>query len=333
MSITISNCGYQVSVSSYDTMAEIPTSTRALVEPKLEPLVSVRSHVPSEAMTAGLLGTERTGHGVRIRDDGLIVTVGYVISEADEIWIGTHDGMVAPGVVIGNDFQSGLALIKPTLPLPGPVMKLGRSRDLNVGDAVTVAGSAGVEPQEVEAQVVARREFAGRWEYLLDDAIFTAPPHQHWSGAALIDLDGQLRGIGSLIIQGFEVDDEPLTVNMFVPIELILPVVDEICENGRRLAPARPWLGVLAHDEEGELTIVGVYRNCPADDAGLRPGDIVMQVDGQPIYSLAHLFRSIWSLGDAGVDVSLTILRNSKRQEVVIKSAERATFLFKGTVQ
>jgi S1-C subfamily serine protease len=314
-------------------MAEIPRSTQALVEPKLEPLVSVRSHVPNEAMTAGLLGTERSGHGVRIRDDGLIVTVGYVISEADEIWIGTHDGMVAPGVVIGNDFQSGLALIKPTLPLPGPVMTFERSRDLNVGDAVTVAGSAGVEPQEVQAQVVARREFAGRWEYLLDDAIFTTPPHQHWSGAALIDLDGQLRGIGSLIIQGFEVDDAPLTVNMFVPIELLLPFVDEICDHGRRLAPARPWLGVLAHDEEGELTIVGVYRNCPADDAGLRPGDIVMQVNGQPIYSLAHLFRSIWSLGDAGVDVSLTILRNSKRQEVVIKSAERATFLFKGTVQ
>ncbi len=314
-------------------MPKIPRSTETLTEPTLGPLVSIKSHVPDDAMTAGLLGTERSGHGVRIRDDGLIVTVGYVISEADEIWIGSYDGMAAPGVVIGNDFQSGLALIRPTIPLPGPAMKLGQSQDLKIGDAVTVAGSAGIEPQEVEAQVVARQEFAGRWEYLLDDAIFTAPPHQHWSGAALIDLDGQLRGIGSLIIQGFEVNGAPRTVNMFVPIELLLPVIDEICDHGRRLAPPRPWLGLLAHDEEGELTIVGVYRNCPADDAGLRPGDIVTQVNGQPIDGLAHLFRSVWGLGDAGVDVPLTILRNSKPRETVVKSSQRAAFLWKGTVQ
>jgi S1-C subfamily serine protease len=294
-------------------MAEIPRSTEAPTEPTLEPLVSVRSHVPDDAMTAGLLGTERSGHGVRIRDDGLIVTIGYVISEADEIWIGSSEEMAAPGVVVGNDFQSGLALIRPTIPLPGPAMGLGQSRNLKLGDAVTVAGSAGVEPQEVQAQVVARQEFAGRWEYLLDDAVFTAPAHQHWSGAALIDSDGQLCGIGSLI--------------------LLVPVIDEICEHGRRLGPPRPWLGVLAHDEEGEVSIVGVYRNCPADNAGLRPGDIILRVDDQPIYSLAHLFRSIWSLGDAGVDVPLTLLRNSIRQETVVKSSERAAFLRKGTVQ
>ncbi|MCZ6497670.1 MAG: S1C family serine protease [Gammaproteobacteria bacterium] len=314
-------------------MPKIPQFTEAITESALEPLVSVRSHVPDNAMTAGLLGTERSGHGVRIRDDGLIVTVGYVVSEADEIWIGSYDGMAAPGVVIGNDFQSGLALIKPTIPLPGSVMKLGRPQDLNRGDAVTVAGSVGIEPQKIQAQVVARQEFAGRWEYVLDDAIFTAPPHQHWSGGALIDLDGLLHGIGSLIIQGFEVNGSLRTVNMFVPIELILPVIDEICDHGRRLAPPRPWLGILAHDEEGELTIVGVYRNCPADDAGLRPGDIVTKVNGQPIHGLANLFRSVWKLGDAGVDVPLTILRNSERRETVVKSSQRAAYLWKGTVQ
>ena len=314
-------------------MAEIPRSTEALTEPALEPLVSVRSHVPEDAMTAGLLGTERSGHGVRIRDDGLIVTIGYVISEADEIWIGSSDHMAAPGVVVGNDFQSGLALIRPTIPLPGPIMRLGRARDLNIGDAVTVAGSAGIEPQDLRAEVVARQEFAGRWEYLLEDAVFTAPPHQHWSGAALIDLDGRLCGIGSLIIQGFEVNDETRNVNMFVPIESVVPIIDELCDHGRRLAPPRPWLGVLAHDEDDEITIVGVYQNSPADHARLRPGDIVLEVGGQPMFGLAQLFRSVWSLGDAGIDVHLTILRNSKRREIVVKSSERAAFLRKGTVQ
>ena len=314
-------------------MSEIPRPTETLIEPALEPLVSVKTHVPDDAMSAGLLGTERSGHGVRIRDDGLIVTIGYVVSEADEIWIGSHDESAAPGVVIGNDFRSGLALIKPTTPLPGPVMKIGQSRNLGVGDAVTVAGSNGVDPQDIEAQVVARQEFAGRWEYLLEDAIFTAPPHQNWSGAALIDLEGQLCGIGSLVIQGFEVDDAQRTVNMFVPIDLLTPVIDELCDHGRRLSPSRPWLGVLVHDEDGELTVVGVYRNCPADEAGLRPGDILLQIQDQPLHSLAHFFRSVWSLGDAGVDVPLTILRNSKRQQIVIKSSERAAFLHKGIVQ
>ena len=314
-------------------MTDIPQSTESFTEAELEPLVSIRSRVPENAMSAGLLGTERSGHGVRIRDDGLIVTIGYVISEADEIWIGSHDDMAAPGIVVGNDFQSGLALIKPTIPLPGPAMKIGRSQDLAIGDAVIVAGSAGTEPQDVQAQIVAQQEFAGRWEYLLDEAIFTAPAHQNWSGAALIDLDGRLCGIGSLVIQGFEVDGEPRTVNMFVPIELLVPVIDEICAHGRRLTPPRPWLGILVHDDEDELTIVGVYSKCPADNAGLRPGDVVLQVDDQPIDSLARLFRSIWSLGNAGVDVPLSISRNSKRQKVVIKSAERAAFLRKGTIQ
>jgi S1-C subfamily serine protease len=314
-------------------MSELPRPTETLIEPALEPLVSVKTHVPDDAMTAGLLGTERSGHGVRIRDDGLIVTIGYVVSEADEIWIGSHDESAAPGVVIGNDFQSGLALIKPTIPLPGPVMKIGQSRDLRVGDAVTIAGSNGIDPQDIEAQVVAKQEFAGRWEYLLEDAIFTAPPHQNWSGAALINLEGQLCGIGSLVIQGFIVDGAHRTVNMFVPIDLLTPVIDEICDHGRRLSPPRPWLGILVHDEDGELTVVGVYRKCPADEAGLRPGDILLQIQDQPLHSLAHFFRSVWSLGDASVDVPLTILRNSKRQKIVIKSSERAAFLHKSIIQ
>ena len=316
-----------------ETMTEAPSSSEKLSKATLEPLVSVRSRIPEDAMSAGLLGTERSGHGIRIREDGLIVTIGYVVTEADEIWIGSHEGSASAGVVIGHDFQSGLALIKPTTPLPGPVMALGKSCDIGVGDAVTVVASAGVEPQDIDAQVVSRQEFAGRWEYLIDGAIFTAPPHQNWSGAALINLDGQLVGVGSLVIQGFEVNGSLRNVNMFVPIDLLVPVIDEICAHGRRLTPPRPWLGVLVHDEDGELTIVGTYRDCPADDAGLRPGDTVLQVDDQPIHNLGHLFRSIWSLGDAGVEVPLTILRNSKRQKIVVKSSDRTAFLRKGTVQ
>ena len=308
-------------------------SARTSREPLLEALVSIRAHIPDDAMSAGLLGTERSGHGVRVHDDGLILTIGYVISEAEEIWIGSHDGRAVPGFVVGNDFRSGLAMIRPMMPLPGKSVRIGSSDALEVGDTVWVAGSRRAEPQLIDAQVVAKQEFAGRWEYVLDEAIFTAPPHESWSGAALMDANGRLCGVGSLVIQGFETDDTVHTVNMFVPIDVLTPVMDEISLRGRRSAPPRPWLGMLVHDDNDTLVVVGIYRDCPADKAGLRPGDVVLRVDGRPVHNLAHMFRTVWSLGDAGVDVPLLVLRDAQLQEATIKSAPRGEFLWKGTLQ
>ena len=300
---------------------------------ELEALVSIKAYIPEDAMTAGLLGTERSGHGVRIRDDGLIVTIGYLINEAEDIWVTTDGGLSAPAFVVGHDFRSGLALIKPNMPLDGPSVKLAAKDVLKVGDAVVVASSADSDPQIVEAQVLARQEFAGRWEYLLEEAIFTAPPHPSWSGAALTNLDGELCGIGSLVIQGFELRGDQRTVNMFVPIQTVSGAIDEICEHGRRLEPPRPWLGMLVHDEDDELTVVGVYRNCPADAAGLQPGDIIIRVGNHEVYGLGHFYRTMWSTGPAGVEIPLTVLRGSNRRELVIESAERNAHLHKGTVQ
>jgi len=264
-------------------MSESARATEIVDQGYLKALVAVKAYVPEDAMTAGLLGTERTGHGVRIRDDGLIITIGYLVNEAQEIWVTTEDGFSSPAFVVGNDFRSGLALIRPTMALEGPSLPLAARDVLRIGDDVVLAGSAGAEPQIVEAQVVARQEFAGRWEYLLDEAIFTAPPHPSWSGAALIDDDGRLCGIGSLVIQGFELRGEQRTVNMSVPIETIAGAIDEICEHGRRLEPPRPWLGMLVHDEGEELTVVGVYKHCPADAAGAQPGDVIIHVAGHDV--------------------------------------------------
>ena len=148
--------------------------TRMPREPLLEALVSIRAHIPEDAMSAGLLGTERAGHGIRVRDDGLILTIGYVINEADEIWIGSHDGRAVPGFVVGNDFRTGLALIRPMMPLSGRSVPIGSSESLRVGEPVWIAGSGRADPQVVDAEIVAKQEFAGRWEYVLDEAIFTA---------------------------------------------------------------------------------------------------------------------------------------------------------------
>src|SRR5690606_17288363 len=295
-----------------------------------EAMVSIRARIPADAMSAGLLGTERVGHGVRIREDGLIATIGYVVHEAEQVWIVAGDAAV-PGFVVGNDYDSGLALVKPSMPLLGPVLRLGTAATLAVGDEVTVIGSSG-EDQVLEAYVVAKQEFAGRWEYVLDEAVFTAPPHESWSGAALLDGAGALCGLGSLVIQGFEVNGTLATVNMFVPIDLLVPIIDEVVEHGRKLAAPRPWLGMLVHDDQQDLTIVGVYRNCPADRAGLRPGDVVIGVNHEPVNGLANMFRRIWELGEAGVDVPIQVLRDTDRLEVVVRSADRVAFQRKGTL-
>jgi S1-C subfamily serine protease len=177
------------------------------------------------------------------------------------------------------------------------------------------------------------QEFAGRWEYVLDQAVFTSPPHESWSGAALVDSEGRLCGLGSLVIQGFEIDGKRNDVNMFVPIDLLVPIIDEICSNGRRLAPPRPWLGMLVHDDQNDLTVVGVYRNCPADKAGLRPGDVIIGIDDEPVVGLANMFRRVWSLGSAGVEVPLKVMRNAEKMELTVQSADRAGFQRKGTLQ
>ncbi len=314
-------------------MSESTQTTSVLERVELEALVSIKAYIPEDAMTASLLGTERTGHGVRIRDDGLIVTIGYLINEAEDIWVTTEDGLSSAAFVVGNDFRSGLALIKPTMPLPGPSMPIAESDELKVGDAVVMAASTESEPQTVEAQVLARQEFSGRWEYLLEEAIFSAPPHPSWSGAALTNLEGELCAIGSLVIQGFEVQGEQRTVNMSVPVQALAGAIDEICEHGRRLEPPRPWLGLLVHDEDDELTIVGVYRNCPADAAGLQPGDIIVRVGNHEVYGLGHFYRTMWSLGPAGTDIPITVLRDTTRHELVVASVERMAHLRKGTVQ
>jgi S1-C subfamily serine protease len=294
-------------------------------------LVSITAHVPEDAMSAGLLGTERVGHGVRIREDGLIATIGYVVHEAENLWIGTRDTVV-PGFVMGYDFDSGLALVKPSLPLHGPAMPIGSADSLAVGDSVTVMSSGGKE-HSIAARVVAKQEFAGRWEYVLDQAVFTTPPHDSWSGAALVDDQDRLCGLGSLVIQGFETPKGTSTVNMFVPIELLAPIVDEICVHGRRPTPPRPWLGMLVHDDQHDLTVVGVYRNCPADKAGLRPGDVILGIDDEPVVGLANMFRRVWSLGAAGVDVPLNVLRNTEKMQLKVRSGDRAGFQRKGTLQ
>jgi S1-C subfamily serine protease len=297
----------------------------------LDSVVSISAYVPDDAMTATLLGTERGGHGVVIRDDGLIVTIGYLIAEAESVFIGTGADRTVPAYVVGYDHETGFGLLCPTLPLERPAMPLGRAAELTVGEPVLVAGSAG-EGSVVSARVAARQEFAGRWEYLLEEAIYTVPAHPEWAGAALVDRRGHLCGIGSLLVHDGESAEREAAANLFVPIDILLPVLDEICRYGRRRSRPRPWLGLLVHDDGSQLLVAGVYRNCPGDLAGIAPGDVIVALGGLPAGRLADFFRHLWSLGAAGIEVPLTVMRDGQLLELKIRTADRESFFRKGTI-
>jgi S1-C subfamily serine protease len=296
-------------------------------------VVGLRALVPSDAFTAEILGTERVGHGALIRNDGIILTIGYLITEAETVWISLSGGRTVPGHVLGYDQETGFGLVQALAHLDEPVLPLGRSSKAEVGMRVVVAGSGG-RSRSVAARIIAKQEYAGYWEYLLEEAIYTAPAHPFWGGTALIGPAGDLLGIGSLQIQasssgaGRREADE---ANMIVPIDLVKPILDDLTTIGRPSRPARPWLGLYATEIGTSVALLGVAARGPAQEAGLREGDIVLAAGGSTVSSLAGLFRRIWAMGDAGVTVPLTVNREGRTFEVSLRSTDRRSLL-KGPV-
>jgi S1-C subfamily serine protease len=290
-------------------------------------VVGLRARVPADAFTAETLGTERAGQGVVIRADGLILTVGYLIAEAEEVWLTTNQGRVVQGHALAYDYASGFGIVQALGDLETSFLPLGDSRRLAPGEHVVVAGAGG-RTHSLTAQVVARQEFAGYWEYLLDDAIFTAPAHPNWGGTALIGSKGDLLGIGSLQLQHLAQSGQVVPLNMMVPIDLLKPILDDLLTHGRVSRAPRPWLGLYAQEDENEhVVIVGLAGDGPAQRAGLKASDVVHAVAGESITSLAGFYRAIWSLGKAGVDVPFTLEREGDRFDVSVTSADRDRFM------
>ncbi len=295
----------------------------------LSAVVSLRATVPEDAYTAETLGTVREGQGAVIRADGLVLTIGYLIMEAQEIWLTTGEGRLVQGHPLAYDYASGFGLVQAFGGLDTPVLGLGDSRRAVPGTDVVVAGAGGRQ-KSVSATVVARQEFAGYWEYLLDDAIFTAPSHPHWGGTALIGPKGDLLGIGSLQLQHQASGGRVVPLNMMVPIDLLKPILDDLLTHGRVQTPPRPWLGLYAAEDEGQAVIIGLAGEGPAKRAGLRAGDIIRAVAGQTVLSLNELYRGLWALGAAGVDVPLTIEREGDQFDVTVTSGDRSRFMKTG---
>jgi len=288
-------------------------------------IVKLRAVVPENAFTAGILGSERVGNGVVINSDGLILTIGYLIIEATDVWLTPLHGEEVAGHALAYDQVTGFGLVMP-LQNPGvPALRVGSSTDLRAGAKAEVLSYAEfAKPYPVD--VCARREFAGAWEYLLDDAIFTVPAHPHWSGAALIDEGGSLVGVGSLLVRE-ALGGEELNTNMFVPIDLLKPILGDLTMRGRVDRQSRPWLGVYAVELTGKVYITGVADGSPAQLADIREGDLISQVGEQDVRTLAEFYRRLWSLGPAGVGIPLTAKRGGTRLHIDVRSVDRTALL------
>jgi S1-C subfamily serine protease len=291
----------------------------------LNSLVGLRAVIPADAFTAETLGTERAGNGVVIRD-GVVLTIGYLITEAQTIWLHPAETAPVPGHVLAYDQETGFGLIQALARLDLPTLPLGRSKDTRVGDPVVVAGAGG-RKHSVVARIAAKQEFAGNWEYVLDEAIFTAPAHPFWGGTAMIGADGALLGVGSLQVQQARESGTPEPLNMIVPIDILKPILEDLLTLGRPNHPPRPWLGLNAAEIDDKIVVARVSAGGPARRADLRTGDIVLAVAGTKVSDLAAFFRKVWSLGRAGVEVPLSIHRDGRTFEVRVISGDRNRFL------
>ncbi|MGA8708946.1 MAG: S1C family serine protease [Steroidobacteraceae bacterium] len=292
-------------------------------------VVLLHTEVGEDAYTASILGTDRIGHGVVIRsaERQLVLTIGYLITEAESVWLTDYAGRVVEAYPLAFDPISGFGLVQPLGTLQAPPLQRGSASDLAVGDRVIVVGHGGAR-HSLEARLIARREFAGYWEYLLEDALFTAPPHPQWGGTALVGEDGLLLGIGSLFVEE-SMAQERFDANMFVPIDLLAPVLEDMVEIGRPRRQPRPWLGIYTAEQSEHVIVAGLTRDGPAHRAGLHLGDTIVAVCGQRVSSLPQFLRGVWSAGPAGAPISLTLSRGRESLHVDVQSASREDFLKK----
>jgi S1-C subfamily serine protease len=292
----------------------------------LSSIVGLHSIIPGDAFTAETLGTERAGNGVVI-DDGLVLTIGYLITEAEAVWLHLGDGRVMEGHALGFDSVTGFGLVQALGRMNIEPLSIGSSAATEIGDRVVVGGAGG-RTRSVASQIAAKQEFAGYWEYLLDEAIFTYPAHPNWGGTGLISKSGDLIGIGSLQLER-ERGGRAEHVNMIVPIDLLKPILDDLRKFGRVNRPARPWLGMYSTEIDNRVVVIGIAGNGPAARAELKAGDVILAVDGEKVTSQSAFYRKLWALGDAGVDVPLTVHHEGVTFDVVLASTDR-TKLLKG---
>jgi serine protease Do len=296
------------------------------VEELVSAVVRVKTHINPEGRTVEGLGREREGSGILIDTDGLVLTIGYLMVEAYAAEVVDNNGRTVPANVVGYDHETGFGLLRTIEPLKLKPMAFGKSAEVKERDPVLIASFGGAAMVSA-AYVVAKREFAGSWEYMLDEALFTAPPHPAWSGAALISREGKLVGVGSLIVGDAAGGAEKTPGNMFVPIDRLPPILGDLIADGHRAGPGRPWIGVNTDELHGRLFVSRVTPGGPAEKAGIKRGDVIVGVNGEQSKNLADLYRKLWAQGSAGANIALDVLQDHRVNRVDIRSINRLDHL------
>ena len=319
-----------VTLATTTVLALVSASAAVAQTPRVEELVSavvrVNTHITPEGRTVQGLGREREGSGIVIDSAGLVLTIGYLMVEAYAAEVVDNNGRTIPADVVGYDHESGFGLLRAIEPLKLKPMALGKSAEVKEGDPVLVASFGGAA-MVGGAYVVAKREFAGSWEYMLEDALFTAPPHPAWSGAALINREGKLVGVGSLIVGEAVSGSDKTPGNMFVPIDQLTPILGDLISAGRKTGPGRPWLGLNTEELRGRLFVSRVTPEGPAEKAGIKRGDVVVGVNGEKPKNLADFYRKVWAQGSAGASIALDVLQDSEVKRLNVKSINRLDHL------
>jgi S1-C subfamily serine protease len=288
-------------------------------------VTKLRADIPEDAFTAGILGSQRIGNGVVIDSAGLVLTIGYLMTEATDVWLTNAAGREIAAHPLAYDQVTGFGLVLPLQKLDAPAVSLGSSAELRAGSEVHVLSAKDFAAPQT-ARVLARREFAGAWEYLLEEAIFTAPAHPHWSGAALIDNRGTLVGVGSLLVREV-IAGEEINANMFLPIDLLKPILHSLKSTGRVDRQPRPWLGVYAVEMAGKVYVTGVVEGGPAQSADIREGDVISEVAHHEVGTLPEFYRRVWAVGPAGTGVPLTAMRGATQLHLNVRSVDRGELL------
>jgi len=293
-------------------------------------VVGVAAQIPETARSARSLGTERQGSGVVIGSDGLVLTVGYLILEASRVVVTTATGDEVEAKIVAYDYDTGFGLLRAKFTERVRAIELASAKDLKYGDAVYVASRL-ADVDVTLATVVSRREFAGYWEYLLPDAIFTTPQYAAFGGAPLLTPDGRLLGIGSLAVRNAAGENIHAPGNMFIPIDLLPPVLGDLLALGKRSGKERVWLGIWSsEDENGEVAVGGVQPDSPAAHAGLRRGDVIVKVEGRAVAGQADLYRKLWSAGERAPEIALTLKRDGATVEQKVQAIGRSAFFKMG---
>lgn len=313
-------------------LAQHPSGARAPLDEKrahalVDAVVRVDTEALPDARSNETLGRTRTGSGIVIDARGRILTIGYLVIEAQSVRVTTAAQRTLPARVAAYDHATGFALLQPLGALGVRPLALGSSAALKIEDVVMTlpfggAGAAGL------VRLLAKREFTGSWEYLLEEALFTSPPTREWAGAALVNRELQLVGVGSLLVRDVDPDGDQDEVpgNMFVPIDILKPILADLIKRGKRSGPARPWMGLSTEEYLGNLVVTRVAPDGPADKAGLQRGDVVLAVGATSVDTQADLYRTVWKLGAAGVQVPLRVARGPLALEVTLKSIDRSAF-------